>query len=61
MIREECLNEGWCNTSEEAREAIKHWRNDYNGFRTHSSLDDLTPLAFAARAARNRWKVTLWE
>ena len=50
-FREECLNESWFNTLEEAREIIEAWRNNYNGFRPHSSLGRLTPLAFAARAA----------
>lgn len=52
-FREECLNESWFNTLEEAREIIETWRNEYNGFRPHSSLGRLTPLAFAARAAVN--------
>ncbi len=49
-FRNECLNEHWFMSLEEAREIIEEWRNEYNGFRPHSSLDDLTPLAFAARA-----------
>jgi len=35
---------------EETREIIEEWRNEYNRFRPHSSLDDLTPLEFAAGA-----------
>ena len=50
-FRNECLNEHWFMSLDEAREIIEEWRNDYNGFRPHSSLDDLTPLEFAARAA----------
>lgn len=49
-FRNECLNEHWFMSLEEAREIIEEWRNEYNSFRPHSSLDDLTPLAFAARA-----------
>ena len=49
-FRNECLNEHWFMCLEEAREIIEEWRNEYNGFRPHSSLDDLTPLEFAARA-----------
>ena len=49
-LRDECLNEHWFMSLEEAREIIEDWRNEYNSFRPHSSLDDLTPLAFAARA-----------
>lgn len=49
-FREDCLNEHWFNTLEEAREIIENWRNEYNGFRPHSSLGRLTPLEFAAKA-----------
>ena len=49
-FREGCLNENWFDTMDEAREAIEAWRNEYNSFRPHSSLGDLTPQAFAAKA-----------
>ena len=44
-FRDECLNEHWFLTLDEAREVIEDWRQDYNQFRPHSSLDDLTPGA----------------
>lgn len=50
-FRNECLNENWFDTLGEARDVIEAWREEYNGFRPHSSLGDLTPLEFAARAA----------
>ena len=50
-FRNECLNEHWFMSLNEAQEIIEDWRNEYNGFRPHSSLNDLTPLAFAAMAA----------
>lgn len=50
-FREDCLNENWFDTLEEARETIENWRNEYNGFRPHSSLNRMTPLEFAAQAA----------
>jgi len=50
-FRNECLNENWFDTLGEAREVIEAWREEYNGFRPHSSLGDLTPLEFAAKAA----------
>jgi len=31
---------------EDAREKIEKWRRDYNEFRPHSSLGDLTPQQF---------------
>ena len=36
---------------EDAREKIERWRVDYNEFRPHSSLGDLTPREFAERTA----------
>ena len=33
----------------DARDKIEAWRRDYNEFRPHSSLDDLTPSEFASR------------
>jgi putative transposase len=49
-FRNECLNENYFDTLEEARTVIESWKDEYNGFRPHSSLGNLTPLAFAARA-----------
>ena len=46
-FRDECLNEHWFPTLEEARRLIEAWRQDYNTVRPHSSLGDLTPEAFA--------------
>jgi len=31
---------------EDAQEKIERWRKDYNEFRPHSSLGDLTPRQF---------------
>ena len=49
-IRKECFNEYWFPTLQEARKIVEEWRNEYNTFRPHSSLGDLTPQEFAARA-----------
>jgi len=49
-FRDECLNEHWFMTLEEAREEIELWRQDYNEFRPHSSLENLTPKEFAAKS-----------
>lgn len=46
-VRDECLNEHWFTTLEEARGLIEVWRQDYNTVRPHSSLGDLTPAEFA--------------
>jgi putative transposase len=46
-FRDECLNVNWFLSIEDAREKIENWRKDYNGFRPHSSLDDMTPDEYA--------------
>jgi len=46
-FRDECLNVNWFLSIEDAREKIEAWRRDYNEFRPHSSLGDLTPQQFA--------------
>ena len=48
-MRDECLNEHWFFSLDEARQVIEDWRQDYNQFRPHSSLDDLTPEQFRDR------------
>lgn len=48
-FRDECLNEHWFASLAQARVIIGIWRRDYNEFRPHSSLGDLTPAEFAAR------------
>jgi putative transposase len=50
-FRDECLNENWFLTLQEAREKIEAWRKDYNQVRPHSALAYQTPEEFAARAA----------
>ena len=42
-FRDECLNINWFLSLEDAREKIEEWRGDYNDWRPHSSLDNLTP------------------
>jgi putative transposase len=46
-LREECLNQHWFTTLEEAREKLDAWRSEYNFRRPHSSLGNLTPSEFA--------------
>jgi putative transposase len=46
-FRDECLNVNWFLSIEDAREKIENWRKDYNGFRPHSSLENMTPNEFA--------------
>jgi putative transposase len=44
--RDECLNINWFLSLEDAREKIEEWRRDYNEWRPHSSLDNLTPSQY---------------
>jgi putative transposase len=45
-FRDECLNTHWFLSLEDARKKIQAWRNDYNTFRPHSALNNLTPEEF---------------
>lgn len=50
-LRDECLNVSWFRSLFNARTKIAVWRKDYSNNRRHSSLNYLTPEAFAALAA----------
>jgi len=47
-FRDECLNQNWFASLDEARRIIEAWRVDYNTVRPHSSLGYRTPAEFAA-------------
>ncbi len=48
-IRDECLNEHWFTSLNDARQTIEAWRIDYNTQRPHGSLAYDTPEEFALR------------
>ena len=48
-VRDECLNQHYFTSLEEAKRIIEDWRLGYNQFRPHSSLAGLTPEAFASK------------
>lgn len=50
-FRDACLNMHWFRSIPEARYEIDKWRHHYNNERPHSSLNYLTPVAFAKKAA----------
>ncbi len=50
-FRNECLNQHWFRTMEESSYEIDKWREHYNHIRPHSSLNYLSPVEFAKRAA----------
>ena len=45
-FRDECLNEHWFTSMNDARSIIATWRKDYNEVRKHGSLGGLTPAEF---------------
>lgn len=45
-LRDECLNDNWFMSLQEARNIVDDWWVEYNTQRPHSSLDDLTPSEF---------------
>lgn len=45
-FRDECLNEHWFVTLQEAQLVIEAWRREYNEERTHSAIGDVTPQEF---------------
>lgn len=47
-FRQECLNQHWFLSLEDAQAKIKEWWQDYNDVRPHSALGELTPHSFAA-------------
>ena len=51
-LRDECLNPHWFLSLEDARAKIDAWRRDYNESRPHTSLGGLTPIEYAAAAAK---------
>ncbi len=50
-FRNECLNQHWFRTLDEARYEIELWREHYNHVRPHSSLNYMPPVAYAKQAA----------
>jgi putative transposase len=53
-LRDECLRINWFQNLFEARRIIANWRRDYNECRPHSSLNYLTPAAFAAKTSSGK-------
>jgi len=55
-FRDECLNVNWFLSLEDARKKIETWRLEYNNWRPHSSLDNLTPNDFAKSKVQKETK-----
>jgi putative transposase len=48
-LRDECLNETLFSSLNDAREELAKWRKDYNHYRPHSSIGNLTPSEFVEK------------
>jgi putative transposase len=46
--REECLNQSWFLSLEDAREKVEEWRCHYNQVRPHGALGNVPPVDFMA-------------
>lgn len=47
-LRDECLDQHWFASLDDARRTIERWRLDYNHERPHGALGNRTPAVFAA-------------
>ncbi|MET3875967.1 putative transposase [Chitinophaga sp. OAE865] len=54
-FRDECLNVNWFLSLDDAYEKISNWVQEYNTFRPHSSLNELTPAQFVANCKQNEY------
>jgi putative transposase len=59
-LRDECLNEHLFRSLPAARHTLELWRVDYNTQRPHTSLDGLSPCAFADRSNMGHNFDRLW-
>lgn len=57
-FRDECLNEHWFTSLQQARVVIDAWRREYNEERPKKSLGGLTPAAYAKSLAQKSGKLT---
>jgi len=48
-LREECLNQHWFTSMEDAKQTIEGWRQAYNRRRPHSSLGYLSPAEYLSK------------
>jgi putative transposase len=47
-VRQECLNENWFLSLEDARKKVENWRQEYKNERPHSALGQMAPAQFAS-------------
>ncbi len=51
-FRDECLNAHWFLSLADAQEKVDIWRREYNEYRPHSSIGNMTPLEFESFHAK---------
>ena len=56
-FRDECLNINWFLSLNDSIEKIEAWRIEYNTFRQHSSINDLTPEEMINKHSTNALKL----
>jgi putative transposase len=54
-FRDECLNQHWFVSLDDARTKIESWRIDYNEVRPHSSLENMSPSEFKTSLSMARF------
>jgi putative transposase len=60
-LREECLDQHWFESLEEARQVLEKWRIEYNTQRPHSSLKDRTPAEYLVEWALGKFGDEKWD
>ncbi len=53
-VRQECLDQHWFLSLQDAQERLDAWRIDYNQSRPHSSLGNRTPAEFVAMSCLSK-------
>lgn len=56
-LRQECLNQNWFMSLEEAGRIVEAWRREYNEERPRGSLGNLAPVEFARQSQGNQAKL----
>jgi len=51
-LRQECLNENWFLSLEDACQKVEAWRQDYNENRPHGALGNVSPVVYASAMAK---------
>jgi len=51
-FRQECLNTAWFLSLDDAKSKIESWRMEYNTFRPHSAIGNISPAEFARLSAQ---------